>query len=265
MLSPDRPGFPQCVSAAAPGLGQAFVDALPSPGWMDMAHSRTLVAFFELGDWNAWLPQAGRLLDEAESGRVARRRRSGDRDGLTLAYALHRLFLGGALGLAPADVPLGRDERGCPRLQGLVMGTSLSHAGEYLAMAFCPQGPVGVDIEPVARAAGMDGIAAQVCHPAESACSAGDDARARSERLLSLWVRKEAFLKAAGIGLEREMNTFRAPEGMELPLGGPHGGWTCLHMLDAGPDAVAAVAIPPRTKACAAWFRPGRARVRAKA
>ena len=46
-----------------------------------------------------------------------------------------------------------------------------------------------------------------------------DDARGRA--LLDLWVRKEALLKAAGIGLECEMETFPAPTGVPLPLNGP--------------------------------------------
>ncbi|MFT3756192.1 MAG: 4'-phosphopantetheinyl transferase superfamily protein [Pseudoxanthomonas sp.] len=246
-----------CVSAAAPGLGQVFLDAMPSPDWLNMANNRAQVAFFAQDDWVAWLPQAIGLLDEAELARVARRRRIRDREGLVLAYALHRLFLGRALGLEPMQVPLGRDELGCPRLQGMAVSTSLSHADQYLAMAVCPHGPVGVDIEPAARAAGMDEIAAQVCHPVEIARLADKEASVRSERLLSLWVRKEALLKAAGIGLEREMNTFQAPEGVELPLANQDRGKTCLHMLNAGPGAVAAVAIPPRAMACAAWFRPG--------
>lgn len=266
-MFPGHPVLPGHAPSATPvGLAQAFLDALPARDWMGVARSHALVALFELDDWKAWLPQAGQLLDDAEQARVARRRRRGDRENLTLAYALHRLFLGAALGLDPANVPLGRDERGCPRLGSLSASTSLSHTDEYLAMAVCRRGCVGVDIEPAARTAGMPEIAAQVCHPAEAERLAGAGERAEGEALLALWVRKEALLKAAGVGLAREMNSFQAPEGVALPLDdAPEGGQVRLHMLNAGPAAMAAVAAPPETPVRAAWLRQGPGWGRARA
>jgi 4'-phosphopantetheinyl transferase len=77
-----------------------------------------------------------------------------------------------------------------------------------------------------------------------------------SAALLALWVRKEAFLKAAGIGLEREMQTFPAPDNALLTLPRPGGKQARLQMLDVGPYWVAAVAGSPDTPVECAWLRP---------
>ena len=243
--------------AAVSALERAFKRALPSPGWMDMGDGGAWVALFDVAHWSAWLPQAGSLLDEAERSRVARRRRECDRDNLTLAYALHRLFLAEALGMDPASVPVGRDEQGCPRLRGSSISTSLSHSERYLAIALATCGPIGVDIEPCSRTGGMEEIISQVCHPSEMTYMEKERLRGQAGQrwLLSLWVRKEAFLKAAGVGLAREMHTFPAPEGVDLSLEQADRRLVRLHMLDAGAAAVAAAAIPPGAVLRVAWLQ----------
>ena len=190
---------------------------------------------------------------------MQRRHAASDRDQLALGYALHRLLLGHVLGLEPANVPIGRDEAGCPRLAGALLSTSLSHADRALALAITATGPVGVDIEPLSRASVMPEIAGRVCHPAEAAEIAKLSEPALCEALLALWVRKEAFLKAAGIGLQREMPTFAAPDSAVLAL--PGGEMTQVRMLDAGAHWVAAVAGAPDVVIESAWLRPAHAQL----
>lgn len=242
-------------SGACAGLRAAFDQAMPWSGACRLSQDHALVGLFELDDWRRWLLQAAALLDGAERARVQRRRRPADRDALTLAYALHRLFLQAALDLDAAALPLGRDALGCPRLEGLAVHTSLSHSQAYVAIAVCRQGPVGVDVEPRHRRQVMEEIAAQTCHPDEAAEMARLSGQARAEALLGLWVRKEALLKAAGIGLARPMGSFRAPVGQALPLE-PKVGKTCLRMLQAMPGAMAAVAAPAEVPVLSAWLRP---------
>lgn len=71
---------------------------------------------------------------------------------------------------------------------------SLASSGGVVAVAVSDAGPVGVDVEAFDRTgfAGFDGVA---LHPDERA--AVRDARARA----TVWTRKEAVLKAAGVGL----------------------------------------------------------------
>ncbi|MGH8075225.1 MAG: 4'-phosphopantetheinyl transferase family protein [Lysobacter sp.] len=191
-------------------------------------------------DWLPWLDDARGLLDARELACVERRYRPGDRVTLILAYALHRLLLSVLLDIAPADVPIGRDAKGCPRLEGHPIWTSLSHAEGHLAFAFSRAGPVGIDIEPSSRATELPEIADRVCTPVEANVMRRLEGSARAKSLLELWVRKEALLKAAGIGLERAMETFDAPAAVLLKLEGLQG--VRARMLASGPDCVAAIA-----------------------
>lgn len=237
-------------------LRAAFGDALPTPTWASLVSARIVVALINLDDWQPWLPEAWSLIDAAERGRVERRRFDADRDQLTLGYALHRLLLGNTLGCDVTEVPLTRDARGCPRLVDRPLCTSLSHANGCIALAVTATGPVGIDIESATRAAAMPEIAGRVCHPVDAAALAGLVQPAWSAALLTLWVRKEALLKAAGVGLEREMNGFSVPDDGLLPLSPPAAEMSQLRMLDVGPHWVAAVAGPPGIPVESAWLRP---------
>jgi 4'-phosphopantetheinyl transferase len=204
-----------------------------------------VVALADAGDWKSYLPDASMLLDAAENLRMQRKRKQGDRDVLILAYALHRLLLGQVLGMDPMAVPLWRDAAGCPRVgDGNIVHTSLSHADGLVALAVSKAGPVGVDVESTARVDMLPEMADSICDPSERVELQEVAVDARGLALLALWVRKEALLKAEGIGLSREMSSFRAPEG-EVALGVGTGMKASLRMLEAGPGCLVAVAGPP--------------------
>lgn len=213
------------------------------------------VGFASVEAWRPWLSQAQALLDDEEQGRVQRLRRAEDRESRTLAYALHRLALSAELGMPAAQVPLYRDGSGCPRLQGEVAHTSLSHCDGAIAWAVGRDGAVGIDLEPAARGALMPELAARICHPDEARDLARLAGPARNAALLALWVRKEAVLKAAGIGMAVEMTCFRSDTDWvascaDLP--GP----TRVRTLQAGKDWVAALATAADSAATVAWVRP---------
>ncbi|HEY0504626.1 MAG TPA: 4'-phosphopantetheinyl transferase superfamily protein [Lysobacter sp.] len=212
-----------------------------------------LVAVADLRDWHPWLDDAWALLDAAERERVGQRRFAADREALALTYALHRMFVAAATDRSPGTVHIGRDAEGCPQVRGPVgeavpLHTSLSHADGVAAFALSACGPVGVDIEASFRASELPGIAPCVCHPSELQSLRGFAEPAYSRALLALWVRKEALLKAEGIGLARAMDSFLAAAGAEYPLTGrTRETPACsvrLAMLDAGERWTAAVATP---------------------
>ncbi|MGH8061423.1 MAG: 4'-phosphopantetheinyl transferase family protein, partial [Pseudoxanthomonas sp.] len=198
-----------------PDINQAFARALPSPDWCSQS---LVVVLVDVRDWKSYLPDALMFLDAAENLRMRRKRHQGDREVLALAYALHRLLLGHALGIEPATVPLWRDAAGCPRVGDNLVHTSLSHAGDWIALAVSRAGPVGVDIEPLSRMDQLPEMAGVICDSSELAELETHAVDQRGSALLALWVRKEALLKAAGTGLSVEMNGFAAPEGPIGPM-----------------------------------------------
>lgn len=238
------------------GLASAFDSALPSRPWRPAVTGNAFVALFDLRDWRAWVVDAHAMLHVPERQRVERHRSAGHRDRLALAYALHRLLLARALDCDADEVPIIRDAAGCPRLPGTAYSTSLSHADSGLALAISASGPVGVDMEWSARAAVLPEIADQLCHPEDRTRMAGLPWAEWNQALLGLWVRKEAFLKAAGVGLQLDMHGFAAPDNATLPL--PGGDASRVRMLDAGPHWTAAVAAPPDACVATAWLRPTR-------
>jgi len=91
----------------------------------------------------------------------------------------------------------GSDEHGRPRLLATAAvrhpaQVSLARAGDLSVAAITDAGPVGVDVE-AEGAAGFAGFEDVALHPGERGSRADDPTR--------VWVRKEALLKAYGLGL----------------------------------------------------------------
>ena len=150
------------------------------------------------------------LFTADELGRADAYRRPEDRDRFTVGCATSRLVLGRLLGLAPADVPLRRDCESCgrphgrPRLPGGGLHLSVSHSGDWVAVAVTDLGPVGVDVERHAPRAAE--LADTVLAPAEAAVLARLPEAERGTALIEYWARKEAVLKATGDGLRAPLS-----------------------------------------------------------
>lgn len=232
--------------ASAPHpFAQAFARRAAAGRRIDLT-SGVAVAVFDVRPWLALLDGVEVVAGEEAATRSARQRIPANRDALLAGYALQRLWIAEMLGLAPGQVDVLRDGRGRPHLADPRLHTSLSHAGTRVALALTATGPVGIDLEPACRIHAMLELEAQVAHPVERAALPADaDARARA--LLGLWTRKEALLKAAGIGLELEMDRFQAPGGVALTLPGPvfPGRQVQLQLLHGGAGWVTALASAP--------------------
>lgn len=246
------------VPHGADRLRAAFGHAAAAAGLGSRAGGRVVVAFADPQAWLPWASCAAQLLSPDEAVRVRRFRSAALREARTIAYSLHRLLLGLLLGRDPTDVPLVRDGHGCPRVARHCVHTSLSHAEGCIAMAVSFAGPVGVDVEPAARAAVMPEIAGRVCHRSEALALASLAGPEREAALLALWVRKESLLKAAGVGLSLEMDRFCAAHGLSGSDRTPVRAW----MLDAGNGWTAALAAPPEAVVSTAWLRPDAGRGR---
>ncbi|MDQ2755955.1 MAG: 4'-phosphopantetheinyl transferase superfamily protein [Actinomycetota bacterium] len=88
---------------------------------------------------------------------------------------------------------------------GTHLHLSLSRAPGLVAVAVTEAGPVGVDLEEVARTA-FAGFAAVALHPDERAGTSAERG--------CVWTRKEAFLKAVGTGVNLDPR--------EVRMSGPH-------------------------------------------
>jgi len=80
---------------------------------------------------------------------------------------------------------------------------SVSHSGDLVVCAVAEQGAVGIDVETGQRHTSVAAIAQRYFTPAEARWLAA----APEQRFRMLWVLKEAYLKALGVGLAGGIDT----------------------------------------------------------
>src|SRR6185295_854197 len=78
---------------------------------------------------------------------------------------------------------------------------NLAHSGSLALYAFTPIGEVGVDLELIRPEFTGDDIAERFFSPAECACLNQLSAELRHKAFFNCWTRKEAFIKAMGMGM----------------------------------------------------------------
>lgn len=158
------------------------------------------------------LALAAKLLSEEEGARAASIVRLAQRRRYTIARSVLRVLLGRTLGLGARDVPLASDEHGKPNLTGRAsgqIGFNLSHSRDLALIAIGPQMAIGVDIEPIAPP--RPGVAEGFFSVGEIQALAALPGPAQAAGFTRLWTRKEALVKAIGLGLRVPLDTFDCP------------------------------------------------------
>jgi 4'-phosphopantetheinyl transferase len=128
-------------------------------------------------------------------------------DRFILRRGLLRLLLGRCTGRDPAGLVFDYGTHGKPSLPG-GPAFNLSDSEDSLAIAVAAEGRIGVDIERLRPIESADGIADRFFHGTERAALGALGAVQRDEGFLLAWTRKEAFIKAAGVGLSMPLDQF---------------------------------------------------------
>jgi 4'-phosphopantetheinyl transferase len=195
-------------------LRREVPDAPPAPGTVDLHLARLDVADAEIARLRA-------LLTDDERARAARFVHARDARKFIVARATLRTVLGRYLGEAPEALALTQSEHGKPRLVTGELRFSVSHAGEVALYGVAARRELGVDIELVRRDLELEAIAERFFAPRERAdvlARAGD---ARVRTFFACWTRKEAFVKALGLGLGYPLVDFEVgvdPDAVDVPL-----------------------------------------------
>lgn len=171
------------------------------------------VVVFDSTPWWPLRDEAADLLSPQEASRAARFRHALDHHTYVIAHAFWRVTLGMAMDADPAAVQLARSPDGQPLLPGSGLVTSLSHSGTMVAVALARGAAIGVDIEGFPSRVPLQDIAGVLCAPNEAAAIATLEGNARTRALLDLWTRKEALLKAFGVGLRVPPSSIEATHG----------------------------------------------------
>lgn len=211
----------------------------------------------------AWL----RCLPAIDQAALARLPYEPVRSAWLCARGMLRQVLAGYLRCDPRGLTFRLGPWGKPALAAEgpeVPAFNLSHSGQQVLLAVAPAGVrVGVDVEQCRELPDWPQLAAQGFHPEEVAdlarLQADGPARAQAA-FFDVWTRKEAVVKAVGLGLQASLRTFRVgtrpgpglqvlqwPEPpvdahwpvQEMP---PQRPW-CLQSLVAPPGYAAALAV----------------------
>jgi len=184
----------------------------------------------EVEVWRLDLRQPRRLIDllfeqlsGEEQARAQRFRRARDFEAYVLTRGVLRQLLSAYLGregvsVAAQAVGLGRGRHGKPRLLAdTVVGAdagalefSVSHSGDFALLAFGRSGALGVDVERLNTGRDIDLIVEHHFAPSEAAALRDEGARsdARCRLFYRYWTRKEAYLKALGVGMTVDLRSF---------------------------------------------------------
>ena len=175
-------------------------------------------------DLQAPAAASSQCLDEAELERARRFVHSDDARRYVHAHVALRAILGAYLGCEPARAAFVQEPQGKPRLVGPRAGLhfNLSHSKELALLALGAAAELGVDVEAVRPDLPGPDLAAAVLDPRELEQLAALADGAQAEPFVTCWTRKEACLKAVGLGLNLEPRKLHAglePQPMRLHIG----------------------------------------------
>jgi 4'-phosphopantetheinyl transferase len=148
------------------------------------------------------------LLDQEELRRLHGFRFAQDRSRYAIAHANLRRILGGYCECPPAEICFRANRFGKPELAGepSSLHFSLSHSRCVAVLAVAHGHPVGVDVEevkPIEREVADGHFSAS-----ELSQLSGLPGDAWLSSFYRCWTRKEAILKAEGVGLSRALDSF---------------------------------------------------------
>uniref|UniRef100_A0AAU2V1A7 4'-phosphopantetheinyl transferase superfamily protein n=1 Tax=Streptomyces sp. NBC_00003 TaxID=2903608 RepID=A0AAU2V1A7_9ACTN len=198
------------------------------------------------------------LLSKEERDRAARFVHARTAGGYVAGRAASRRILSELLDVAPAEIGLGR--RPCPGCGDPLHGPpavlhpdsplwiSMSHT-DGCGMLAVARVPVGVDVE-VVREFPVEELAPTVLTESERRVVLGSaEGDARTQAFLRCWTRKEAVLKAVGVGITIDLSAVETrpensgPAVVAAGVPGTPQSWTVTDLAVPGPWA-AAISVP---------------------
>ena len=153
------------------------------------------------------LEQYAALLDPVEQERAARFRFAVDRERFTIAHGLLRTLLGQRLDERPEALRFTRAAFGKPAVEGAGLRFNLSDTKDALLIGISDGREIGVDIETMART--VDHLAVGAHYFTGTEVAGIQQATDAKRRFLELWTRKEAVLKASGVGIMDDLRVLQ--------------------------------------------------------
>ncbi len=194
-----------------------------------------------------------RTLSADEKERAERFHFERDRICYVVVRGLLRTLLGRYLGCSASEVEFSYNEHGKPAValeQAKVpIEFNVSHSHGMAILGFTLHQSIGVDIEQIRPEVATEDLAKRFFAPAEIKALGGLPEERRARGFFNCWTRKEAYIKARGIGLSLPLDQFAVSvtDGVGALLsvaGDPEGAqrWS-IRDIAAPPGHVAAIAV----------------------
>lgn len=187
-------------------------------GWPDAAEAaskRDGVTLFiaSLEELRPMMDHHEAVLDASELDRAERFRFGPDRERFILGHGWLRAMLGKALGMPAADLRFIRGPFGKPQLEGYDLRFNFSDTKDAVLLGVAKGIDIGIDLETMHRRVDHDAVAGHYFTQDETRHLSELTGDARKRRFLELWTRKEAVLKASGVGIMDDLKELRVLDG----------------------------------------------------
>jgi len=205
----------------------------------------------DLQQGEAFIEAAVRHLSQEERERVPKFTNAVARRNFVTSHGALRRLLSQKLGLPADQIPIHTGPQGKPLLAGELGGQlhfNLSHSGGLGLVALSERTEVGVDVECVRPVPDAMRLARRFFSGAEAAALQERAELDRPAAFFRVWTRKEAVLKATGLGIGHGLGRYEVScevEGGLLRVDGDRDGaaeWT-LHSWSPMAGYLAAVAV----------------------
>lgn len=181
------------------------------------------------------------------------------RNHFIVARAVMRKILAGYVNLEPQQLVFSYGAKGKPELHSKgrdsALEFNLSHSRDVALLAVTRGGRVGVDIEFVNSEIAADDLAARFFAAGEIRALEALPANRKVDAFFSCWTRKEAYIKALGVGLSLPLDGFEVnlDPGLPAMLVRPDlhdsAPWS-MYDVDASPGYKAALVVEGDGRRC---------------
>lgn len=224
------------------------------PGLLELQSHQVDIWRIPLDRYPASAEWADSTLSADESERAARFHFEKDRHRYILAHACLRDILSRYLHCGPKQILFSTNKYGKPELlSNQEMDFNLSHSGGYVLIAVTLGHKVGVDVEHFRMNLEHEKIARRFFSQAENQEFSAIPHEQKVVAFFNCWTRKEAYIKAHGLGLSLPLDSFDVsfapndPPVLRATRPDPTEArkWTLLS-LDVHPEHAGALAVEGR-------------------
>lgn len=136
-----------------------------------------------------------------------------DQERFLLAHGLINYIFSKTLQISLDNLRFNFNENGKPKIENnYEIKYNISHSEEMVVIAISIIKEIGVDVEKINENVEYKQIAKAFFHPIELNTFKNKSKIEQGKNFFKIWVTKEAYTKALGIGLNRPMNSFYMEE-----------------------------------------------------